>query len=96
MPCEETLREVGCFCLEKRWLQRHLRAAPPIQGRQEDGVMLCTVAHGGRVRDNRSKLEQERFSLATRKTFIPRRTAEQWVRLPREVVQSPFWEVSKT
>jgi len=84
------------FCLEKKWLQGHLTEASPIQGCQEDGARLRTVAHRGRVRGKRSNLECERFSTAARKTLIPRKTAQQEIRFPREVVQSPFCEVSKT
>lgn len=57
---------------------------------------LFTAMHGGRMRDTRHKLGQQRFKLSIRKNFFPLRTVRYWSRLPRELVQSPSWEVFKT
>lgn len=53
-----------------------------------------------RVRGNRNNLENRKLHLSTRKTFFMfffmLRVAMHWNRLPREAVESPSLEASKT
>ena len=44
--------------------------------------MVC----GGRARDNKHKLEEERFRLPTRENFPTMRMIKHWNSLPRDVV----------
>lgn len=59
--CEERLRELGKFRLEKRQLCGNLTAAFQYlqRGHQGDGARLFAVLHGGRMRDNEYKLKRE-------------------------------------
>ena len=41
-------------------------------------------------------MEHRKFNLNMRKNFFPVRVPEQWHRLPREAVESPSLETSKT
>jgi len=49
-----------------------------------------------RTRGNGHKLKRKKFQLNMRKNFFPLRVTEPWVRLPREVVESPSLEIFKT
>ena len=52
--------------------------------------------HSGRTRDNGHKLKQETFVQEIRKSFSTTGMVRLWKWLPREAVQSPALEVSKT
>lgn len=48
------------------------------------------------MRGRGHKLKQERFGLNVKKSLFRMKTVKHWIRLYREVVQSPFLEVFKT
>ena len=48
------------------------------------------------TRGSRHKLKHSRFPLNIRKHFFTVRVKEYWHRLPREVVESPSLEISKS
>lgn len=103
LPCEERMRKWGLFYLQKRRCRETevgagLRSASQhLQGGYQDsGAWLCTMLHGGRAKDNRHELQQERFKLDIWKDILMVKRVRQWSGYPpREVVQPPFLEAFK-
>jgi len=98
LSCEERLRELGLFRLEKRRLLGDLIAAfQYLKGAyRKDGEGLFSRAYCGRTRGNGFKLKESRFRSDTRKKLITVRMMRHWTRLPREVVAAPSLEEFKT
>ncbi|RMC15790.1 hypothetical protein DUI87_07994 [Hirundo rustica rustica] len=86
--CEEQLRELGLFVLEKkRRLKRDLITLQLLKGGSQP--LLQGVSRNG------LKLHQGRFKLHIRKNFFTEEVVKHWSGLSREVVKSPFLEVFK-
>jgi len=92
--CEDRLRELGLFSLEKRRLQGDLVAALQYLKRacKKDGDKLFSSACWDWTRGHGFKLKEVRFRLDIRKKFSTVRVAKHWHRLPSEVVDAPSLE----
>lgn len=70
LPCEERLKELGLFSLEKAYADlipvfQYLKGSY-----REEGGSLFTRSHTEKTRGNRYKLYQERFHLNIRNKFF--------------------------
>jgi len=94
LSCEDRLRELGLFSLEKRRLWGHLIAAfQCLKGAyKKDGGRLFSRACCSRTRVNFFKVKESRFTLDVRKKFFTVRMVKHWNSLPREVVDAPSLE----
>ena len=98
LPCEERLRELGLFSLERRRLRGGLLDVYKYRKGeyQEDWARLFPVVPSVRSRGNGHKLQHRQFLLKVRKNFFTLRVAEPWHRLTRKVVWSPALETFKS
>jgi len=91
LSCEDRLRGLGLFSLEKRRLRGDLRAACQYLtgGYKKAGGGLFTRACSDRRRDSSLKLKGGRCRLNTTKRSFTLRVARPWPRLPGEAVAAP-------
>ena len=91
LSCEERLRELVLFSLEKRRLWGDLLVAfQYLKGASnQEGDRLFMRVDGDRTRGNGFQRRQGRFTLYTRRKFFTQRVLTRWKRLPREVVDAP-------
>jgi len=94
LSCEERLRELGLFSLEKKRLQGDLIVAFQYLKRayKKDGDKLFSRACCNRTRGDGFELKEARFILNIRKKFSTMRVVKHWNSLPREVVDAPSLE----
>ncbi|KAK4818784.1 LOW QUALITY PROTEIN: hypothetical protein QYF61_019130 [Mycteria americana] len=91
LSCEDGLRELRLFRLEKRKLWEHLRAAfQYLKGAyRKDGEGLLIRDCSDRTRGNGFKLKVGKLRLDIRNKFFTMRMVRHWNRLPREAADAP-------
>ena len=96
LSCDERLRELRLFSLEKRRLQGHVITAFQYlkAAYKKAGEGLCTSVCSDRTRGSCFKLEEGRFKLDINKKFFTMRVRH-WNRFPREAVDAPSLGVFK-
>jgi len=97
ISCEERLRQLGLFSLEKSRLRGDLIVAFQYLMRacKKAGEGLFTRAWNDKTQGNGFKLKEGRFTLHIRKKFFTMRLVRHWDRLPREAVAVPALAVFK-
>jgi len=96
LRCEDRLRELGLFSLEKRRLWGDLIAACQYMNgaykKDEDKLFSRACCN---TRGNGLKLKEGRFRLDIRKRFFTMRVVKHWHGLYREVVDAPCLDTFK-
>jgi len=97
LSCEDRLRQLGLFSLEKTRLRGDLIAVLKyLEGAyRKDGEGLFTRMSSDKRRGNSCKLKEGRFRLHIRKKFFTMRVVKHWNRLPRAAVAAPSLTVFK-
>ena len=96
LPCEDRLRELGLFGLEKKLQDYLIAALQHLKGAyKQEGSQLFTRVDNSRTKGNGFKLREGRFRLDVRGKFFTMRVVRCRNRLPREVVDVPSLEVFK-
>ena len=91
LSCEERLRELGLFSMQKGRLRGDRTAALQYLQRayKKDRDRLSSRACFDMTRGNSFKPKEGRFRLDIWKKFFTMRAVEHWHRLPREVGEAP-------
>ncbi|GAB0181777.1 hypothetical protein GRJ2_000643000 [Grus japonensis] len=93
LSCEDRLRGLGLFILEKRRLWGDLHYLKGAYRKAGEGLFIRECSD--RTRGNGFKLEKGRCRLDIMKKFFTVRVVRHWNRLPREAVDAPSLEVFK-
>ena len=95
--CEDRLRQLRLFSLEKRRLWEDLITALEFlkEAYRKGGDGLFIRECSDRTRGNSFKLEEGRFRLDIRKKFFTVRVVRHWKSCPEKLWMSPPWQCSR-